>query len=164
MMNDILRIQDGQVVAMNYSLYVEGEMVDSSEGDEPLEYLHGYGNIVPGLERELAGLAVGENKTVVVAATDGYGERDEEAGMDVPLSAFPADAELKVGLEMQLEDEDGNPMYACIDKMDGETVHLDFNHPLAGKELHFEVTVVSLRPATESELDHGHPHTHGHHH
>ncbi len=163
-MSEILRVADGQVVAIAYRLHVDGEMVDASDDGEPLEYLHGYGNIIPGLEHALAGLAMGESKNVVVSAGDGYGERDEEAGMQAPRSAFPADVELEVGLEMQLEDQAGNPMYARVAQMDDQNVYLDFNHPLAGKELHFEVTVVSLRPATEVELDHGHPHTHGHHH
>lgn len=163
-MSEILRVTDGQVVTMAYSLHVDGELVDSSEDGEALEYLHGYNNIIPGLERELTGLAVGEGKQVVVAAKDGYGERDEAAGMEAPRNAFPADVALEVGLEMQLEDQEGNPMYARVDEMTEESVRLDFNHPLAGKELHFDVKVVNLRPATEEELDHGHPHSHGHHH
>lgn len=163
-MSESLRVQDGQVVAMDYSLYIDGELVDSSKDAEPLEYLHGYGNIIPGLEREMTGLAAGDSKKVVVAACDGYGEFDEEAFLEAPRSEFPAEVKLEAGLELQLEDEDGQALYAQVEKVDEEKVFLNLNHPLAGKELHFEVTVASLRPATEEELDHGHPHSHGHHH
>lgn len=163
-MSETLRVMDGLVVAMDYSLHVDGELVDASESGDPLEYLHGYGNIIPGLERELTGLAAGESRQVVVVPQDGYGDNDDTAFMEVPRSEFPADIELEAGMELQVEGEGGNSMYARITEVGAEQVRLDFNHPLAGKELHFEVKVVSLRAATDEELEHGHPHTHGHHH
>lgn len=157
------KVQAGRVVAMDYTLHVNGEKVDTSEGREPLEYLHGAGNIIPGLERELAGMEIGDSKKVVVAPSDGYGENDPEAFIEMPRSEFPSDIPLELGLELQVQDPNGNPMYARIDAITDETVHLDFNHPLAGKELHFDVTVLALREPTEEELDHGHAHS-GHEH
>jgi FKBP-type peptidyl-prolyl cis-trans isomerase SlyD len=157
------KVTDGQVVSMEYTLRVDGKMVDTSEGSEPLEYLHGAANIIPGLEREMEGMAVGESKTVVISAAEGYGEMDEEAFLEVPASEFPKDMPLKPGLEMELTGPEGQPMYARVESMEGETVTLNMNHPLAGKELHFDVKVVNLRDATDEEMDHGHAHGAHHH-
>ena len=151
-------VTNGQVVSMEYTLRVDGKVVDSSEGAEPLQYLHGAANIVPGLEREIEGMALGESKKVIVEPLEGYGEMDEEAYAEVPRSEFPDDMPLKPGVEMQLTTPDGQPMYARIESVEGETVHLNMNHPLAGKELHFDVKVVGMRDATEEEMDHGHAH------
>ncbi len=153
------KVQAGRVVAMDYTLHVDGEKIDSSEGREPLEYLHGAGNIIPGLEREMAGMEVGESKQVVVSPADGYGESDPDAFIEIPRSEFPRDIPLELGLELQVQDPSGNPMYARIDAITDESVRLDFNHPLAGKELHFSVKIVGLREPTEEELDHGHVHS-----
>ncbi len=152
------KVTDGQVVSMQYTLRVDGKVVDSSEGGDPLEYLHGAGNIIPGLERELEGMAVGESKTVIVSAEDGYGEVNEEAFIEAPVSEFPKDMPLNPGVEMELTGPDGDPMYARIESVEGENVVLNMNHPLAGAELHFDVKVIGLRDATEEELDHGHAH------
>ncbi len=153
------KVQAGRVVAMDYTLHVDGEKIDSSEGREPLEYLQGAGNIIPGLEREITGMEVGESKQVVVSPADGYGESDPEAFIEVPRSEFPSDIPLELGLELQVQDPSGNPMYARIDAITDESVRLDFNHPLAGKELHFSVQIVGLREPTDEELDHGHVHS-----
>ena len=157
------KVTDGQVVSMEYSLLVDGKEIDSSAGGDPLEYLHGVGNIIPGLEREMGGMAVGDSKKVIVAAEDGYGEMDEEAFLEAPRSEFPGDMPLKPGLEMELTGPEGQPMYARVERVERETVTLNMNHPLAGKELHFEVKVVGLRAATDEEMDHGHAHGAHHH-
>lgn len=157
-------VQADLVVSMEYTLTVDGEVLDSSEGIGPLEFLAGYENIVPGLEREMLGMKVGESKDVVVSPADGYGEFDDEAFSDVPRSDFPDDAPLEEGLELVVTDEDGNQQMAYVDSFDDETVSLDFNHPLAGEELHFNVKVVALREPTAEELDHGHAHEEGHNH
>jgi FKBP-type peptidyl-prolyl cis-trans isomerase SlyD len=143
---------------------VDGEVLDSSDDAGPLQFLAGYGNIVPGLEREMIGMKVGENKDVVVAPEDGYGEFDDEAFMDVPRNEFPADMQIEEGLELSVTDEEGQNQYARVESLTDEKVRLDFNHPLAGAELHFNVKVVALRDPTEEELDHGHVHEEGHHH
>lgn len=156
-------VTDGQVVSMDYTLRVDGKVVDSSEGGEPLEYLHGAANIIPGLEREMEGMAVGESKTVIVSAADGYGEVNDEAFIEAPVSEFPEDMPLKPGLEMELAGPEGQPMYARVESIEGENVTLNMNHPLAGKELHFDVKVINLRDATDEEMNHGHAHGAHHH-
>lgn len=163
-MSDALKIEDGQVVSMDYTLHVDGEVVDTSDGREPLEFIQGVGNIIPGLERELYGMVIGDSKKVSVAAADAYGELDPEAYAEVPRSEFPDNIPVEKGIEIQVRDESDNPMYARIDTFDDEIVKLDFNHPLAGKTLNFDVTIVGLRDASPEELDHGHAHTQGHEH
>lgn len=151
------------VVAMDYKLVIDGEVVDSSEGQEPLEFLQGHSNIIPGLEQEMLGMKIGESKDVVVQATEGYGEIDEEAYMDVPTNQFPEEIPVEVGTELQVQNEEGEPVYARIDAVENNIATLNFNHPLAGKELHFSVSVVALREPSAEELEHGHVH-HGHEH
>ena len=163
-MSEESKVQDGQVVSMDYTLKVDGVVTDTSKGREPLEYVHGAGNIIPGLEREMTGMAVGDSKEVKVAAADGYGERDESAFMDVPRDQFPEEIPMKVGTELQVQNQSGQPMFARIDKVGEKSVRLNFNHPLAGKDLHFNVKVVSLRDATAEEKEHGHVHGPGHGH
>ena len=162
-MSGILKVVDGQVIVMEYTLKVDGEVIDTSEGNGPIEFVQGAGNIIPGLERELYGMTIGESKDVVVSPEDGYGNVDNEAYMDVPREKFPANIPMEIGTQLELHDQAGNPMHARIDRVGGETVRLDFNHPLAGKELHFAVKIAGLRQATDEELDHGHVHS-GHEH
>jgi FKBP-type peptidyl-prolyl cis-trans isomerase SlyD len=162
-MNEALKVADGQIVVMEYSLKVDGEMIDSSEEHGPIEFLQGAGNIVPGLERELYGMAVGETKDVTVTAKDGYGEMDSEAFMEVPCDQFPEDIPMEVGTQLELQDESGQPMHARIERVDETNARLDFNHPLAGKDLFFSIKIAGLRLASEEELDHGHVHS-GHEH
>lgn len=163
-MSEELKVRDGQVVSMEYTLKVEGNVADSSEGRAPLEFVQGAGNIIPGLEREMTGMRVGESKEVMVAAVDAYGEEDEKAFMDVPRDQFPEEIPVKVGTELQVQNKEGQPMYARIDVVGDNSVRLDFNHPLAGKELHFAIKVVDIREATPEEKEHGHVHGPGHQH
>ncbi len=158
------QVADDVVVTIDYTLTVDGEVLDSSEEEGPLEYLQGHQNIIPGLERELAGMKVGGSKNVTVAPEDGYGNVDQEAIMDVPLSEFPEEVPLEEGFELEVTDKDGDIMLAKIVEVGETTVKLDTNHPLAGKTLHFEVKVVDLRPATDEELTHGHVHSEDHPH
>jgi FKBP-type peptidyl-prolyl cis-trans isomerase SlyD len=158
------QVDDGQVVSMHYTLHVDGQVVDSSEGGEPLQFIQGMGHIIPGLEHELYEMKIGDSKKVVVAAKDGYGEADAAAFMDVPRDAFPTDVPLETGTELELRDNSGHPVYARIDTISAENIHLNMNHPLAGKELHFDVKIAGLRPATDEEVSHGHVHDHDHGH
>ncbi len=151
-------VADDIVVSIDYTLTVDGEVVDASEENEPLEYLQGYQNIIPGLESQLVGMKIGESKKVLVAPRDGYGEVDPEAFVEVQRSEFPKDFEIKPGIDLQLQDQDGEMVNAVIVSVIGNKVKLDLNHPLAGKELLFSVTVTDLREATEEELSHGHVH------
>jgi len=157
-------VQDGVVVSIEYTLHVDGELLDKSEDQGPLQFLAGHGNIIPGLESEMRGMKIGESKDVVVQPADGYGEFDDEAFMNVPRDQFPKDMELKEGVELTVRDDEGNARYARVDNIEGDTVTLNFNHPLAGDELHFYVKVVSLREPSAEELEHGHVHEGEHHH
>lgn len=157
-MNEHLKVEDGLVVSMDYTLRVDGEIMDTSQGDQPLDFIQGSGNIIPGLESQLYGMAVGESTEVVVSAKDGYGEVNEEAYSLIPRGQFPSNIPLEKGIELQVRDNDGRSLYARIESFDDENVELNFNHPLAGKELHFEASIAAIRPATDEELAHGHVH------
>ena len=157
-------VQDGVVVSMEYSLHVDGEQLDTSEGQGPLQFLVGYGNIISGLESEMMGMKIGDSKKVVVQPEDGYGEFDEDAFMDVPRDQFPSDMPMEEDTELTVRDDEDHARYARVDSIAADKVRLDFNHPLAGAELHFEVKVVALREPSEEELEHGHVHEEGHSH
>jgi FKBP-type peptidyl-prolyl cis-trans isomerase SlyD len=157
-------IKDDVVVQIEYVLTVDGHVVDSTDDREPLEYLHGHQNIIPGLEKELSGMKTGESKKVDVAPADGYGEFNPEGIMDVPRREFPDTIPMKIGTELQVRDQDDEVQYAIIKEIGDEIVKLDFNHPLAGKKLNFDVKIAALRAPSEEELAHGHVHTHGHEH
>jgi FKBP-type peptidyl-prolyl cis-trans isomerase SlyD len=151
-------VKDDLVVSIDYTLTVDGEVIDSTEGDEPLEFLQGHQNIIPGLEHELEGMGIGQSKTVTVPADQAYGEIDPENFVDVPRSEFPAEIPLEQGTELEVKNSDGETLTATIASITNEAVKLDFNHPLAGKALTFEVTVTDLRAPTDEELAHGHVH------
>jgi len=157
-------VQNDVVVSMEYTLHVENEEIDSSKGQDPLQFLVGHGNIISGLEREMIGMKVGESKDVIIPPADGYGEFDEEAFLSVPRGEFPKDVPVEEGLELSVRDDSGQSRYARIDTIEGDTVTLNFNHPLAGDELHFNVKVLGLRGPTDEELEHGHVHQGEHHH
>ena len=162
--NKPAQVGNGVVVSMDYKLTVDGDVVDSSEEHGPLEYLQGHGNIIPGLESEMAGMKIGDSKNVTVAPEDGYGDFDPDAIVDVDRGDFPPEIPVEIGVELQVADDHGHPMLATIVEIADDVVTLDTNHPLAGKELHFEVKVVDLRAATNEELSHGHVHSGDHHH
>ena len=163
-MTEQLKVDDGHVVSMDYVLQVDGKVVDSSEAGTPLQFIQGMGHIIPGLEHELYDMKIGENKKVVVLPKDGYGEVDPEAFMDVPRDSFPTDVPLEKGTELELREQSGHTMLARIDTISDENIRLNMNHPLAGKELHFDVKIAGLRPATEEEVSHGHVHDTEHSH
>lgn len=158
------KVIDDVVVVLNYTVKVDGEVIDSSVGDEPLEILQGYGNVIPGVERALYGMEPGQKKDFTVSAADGYGEVDPDALAEVPRDEFPPDFPLQPGVELLLKDGDGDELEAYIMSVGKDTITLNFNHPLAGKELDFWVEVVSLRTATPGELEHGHVHHPDHEH
>jgi FKBP-type peptidyl-prolyl cis-trans isomerase SlyD len=156
-------IANDLVVSFDYTLYVDGEVVDSSEGAGPLEYLHGHANIIPGLEKEMIGMKVGEEKKVTVAPEEAYGVLDPEAVLEVDREEFPENVPLEPGIELEITDDGGDILYATITEIGEEVVKLDTNHPLAGQTLVFEVKVTGLRQAEEEEIEHGHVH-YGHDH
>ncbi len=152
-------IQDNVVVALAYTLKLEnGEIVDEASSEDPLEYLHGANTIIPGLERALTGMRVGERKQVQVAPADGYGDYDPEDVEVVPRHQFPSDAPLEVGMAITLADDNDNYIDAVISALTPESVTLDYNHPLAGKTLFFDVQVLDIREATPEEIEAGHVH------
>jgi len=153
------------VVTLQYKLMLDdGELVEESEQDDPLMYLHGHQNIIPGLEEALEGMTVGEKKTVIVEPEDGYGEYDPEDMGRIDRSELPPDFEPEAGMVIEVTDDDGDEAEAVIVEVDDEGILLDFNDPMAGERLHFEVEITGLRAATSEELDHGHVHDEGHHH
>ncbi len=158
------KVDDGKVISMHYTLHVDGKVVDSSEGGEPLQFIQGMGHIIPGLEHQLYDMEVGQSKSVTVPAKEGYGEPDEAAFMDVPRDAFPDNIPLEKGTELELRDQSGHPVYARVDTVTDQNVRLDMNHPLAGKELRFDVKIAGVRSATDEEVSHGHVHTDDHQH
>ncbi len=151
-------VADGIVVLCQYTLKNgDGEVLDSSEPGDPLVYLHGADNIVPGLDAELTGKVVGDRVQVVVAPEDAYGAATGES-QRVTLDNFPDDAELEVGMHFLVEQEDGDVVPVWVAGLDDEAVHITTDHPLAGVTLHFDVTIEGLRAPTADELEHGHPH------
>jgi len=159
-----MQIANNKVVSIHYKLTNDdGDILDSSEGQEPLAYLHGLGNIIPGLENALNGRAVGDKFSVTVAPADGYGERDNEMVQSVPKSAFQGVDQILPGMQFQAQSPEGMQLVTVID-VDGDEVILDGNHPMAGITLTFDVEVTEIRDATDEELEHGHVHGPGGHH
>lgn len=157
-------ITTNKVVTLSYVLRDDdGEIIDQSRKGSPLLYLHGARNIVPGLEEQLEGVAAGESIKAIVPPEKGYGPRIGES-QEVPRRLFPADAELRPGMQVLAHDDQGREIPFFITGFTDEMVTVDPNHPLAGATLHFEVTVKELRDASEEEIAHGHPHGPGGHH
>lgn len=153
------RVQENVVVTLQYKLRLDdGTLVEESEPDDPLIYLHGHDNIIPGLEKALDGMKVGEKKTVVVEPEEGYGDYDPEDIGRISREGLPDDFAPEVGMLIPIIDEEGNEAEVLIVEMDDEDITVDFNHPMAGERLHFEIEITDLREATEEELDHGHAH------
>jgi len=152
------------VVSIHYTLKdSSGTILDSSSGREPLTYLHGHGNIIPGLERALEGTSVGHRSHVAVEAKDAYGETNPDLVFEAPREHFPSDMKLEAGTRVYAEGPEG-PVSFTVVRVTEDGAVLDGNHPLAGKQLHFDVEVVDVRPATEEEMAHGHVHGEGDHH
>ena len=153
-----MEIKKDRVVTIDYSLSDDvGRIIDSSEENEPLVYLHGNDNIIPGLERELEGKIPGETLSCSIPPTDAYGERNESLVFKVNKKDFGDNVEVAAGMQFEAHGEDGTLIVTVVN-VDGEEVTLDANHPLAGETLHFDVKVVDVREATPEELEHGHAH------
>lgn len=153
-------IADHDIVTLHYTLKDDADkVIDSSAGGEPLAYLHGHGNIVPGLERELTGKSVGDRLQVRVPPAQGYGEYDRALVQKVPRRTLKGITNLRVGQPLQ-----AGHQAVTVTHIVGDMVTLDGNHPLAGQNLNFDVEITAVRPATEEELAHGHVHGDGDHH
>ena len=159
-----MSIKDNSAVSFHYSLADdEGQQLDSSAGKEPLAYLHGAGNIIPGLENALTGKAVGDSMTVAVSAAEGYGEVQQELIQDVPRTSFQGVEHIEVGMQFEAQTGQGGTVPVTVTAVTDETVTVDGNHPLAGKNLNFDVSIEAVRDATAEELEHGHVHGPGGH-
>ncbi len=139
------RVAEGKTVKIHYSLTVGGEIVDSSLGKAPLEYVQGRKMIIPKLEEQLIGMTAGEKKKVFVAAEDAYGKKDPRAIIEVPKGDFSAAEEPKVGMIIQVPTESGEPLVGTVAAIKEKTLVLDFNHPLAGQALVFDVEIVEVK-------------------
>lgn len=157
-------IADGHAVTIHYRLTLDdGTIADDSFDGDPLVYLHGAHNIVPGLERELTGKNAGDTCEVEVAPEDGYGNYDPAAEQSVPKSAFPENVDVQPGMSFQTRGPSGQPVPVWVRKLDGDNVVITGNHPLAGQRLNFKVEVLDVRAATPEEKEHGHVHGPGGH-
>lgn len=163
-----MQIGNDSVVVIEYTLRNdEGEVLDSSTGGAPLTFLHGRGQLIPGVEKALLGKQAGDELRFIVPAEEGYGEYDPDAMQTVGRGAFPPDFAIEEGQEFFVEDQQGNTRAVSVAGIDGDQISLDFNHPLAGEDLDFEIKIKEVRAATAEELAHGHvhgPEGHGHHH
>ncbi len=157
-------IANQHVVAIDYTLSNDaGEVIDSSQGTEPLVYLHGAGNIIAGLENALSGKTVGDELDVSIEPEDAYGEYSAELITNVGREMFEGVEELEVGMQFHASAPDGGMQIVTIRDIEGDQVTIDGNHPLAGQQLNFKVKVISVRAASEEELAHGHVHGEGGH-
>lgn len=154
------RVRENDVVTINYTLTVEDEVWDSTEDEfmEPIQFLIGQGLLIPGLEQALYGMKVGERRHVHLGPEMAYGEVDEEAFATLRKKDMPPEVPLEEGVELEMSDDEGDVIVGRIARVKGDKVLLDFNHPLAGKTLDFEIEVLDRRPATEEEIAHGHVH------
>ncbi len=156
-----MTIQKNTIVTINYTLTDEsGTKIESSEGQEPFSYLHGTGNVIPGLEASLEGKSAGESVRVTIPPEEAYGEWDEAKVLEIPKEQFSGVDEIKAGMEFSVHSSAGEQI-VTVSKVEGNTVMVDANHPLAGKTLNFDVKVVEVRTATDDEIQHGHAHGDG---
>jgi len=158
------QIAKNKVISIDYCLKNDaGVELDKSTPKDPLFYLHGVGQLVPGLEKALEGLKTGDKKTVTVSPSEGYGELNPSLKMSIDRSQFPDGDPIEPGMQF-VADTDKGPVTFTIEGIEGTKVKVDGNHPLAGVTLHFEIEVRSVRDATKEELTHGHVHGPGGHH
>ena len=159
-----MHVEKNRVVSFSYTLRDDqGTVIDSSSGRGPLSYLHGKGNIIPGLEQALAGKAAGDKLDVTVAPEQGYGVRDERLVQIVARAKFGEVAGLAPGMQVRATGQQG-PRIVTVVSVDRDFVTVDGNHPLAGRTLHFSLEVAEVRKATHEEISHGHVHGPGGHH
>lgn len=161
-----MAIEANKVVTINYTLKDEkGEVLDSTENKNPFSYLSGNSQILPKLEDKINGMIIGSKDNIKLDPVEAYGDYKDEAVQKVNKSNFPNDAKLEEGMSFMANTPDGKQMPFVIKNIEGEDITVDFNHPLAGRSLEFDVELVDVREATTEELQHGHVHgSDGHHH
>lgn len=157
-----MTIAKDSAVFFNYTLTdAEGNTLDKSPEGQPMGYLHGHGNIIPGLEKQLEGKSAGDKLVAVVEPAEAYGEYQEQAIQQVPREHFQGVDTIEVGMQFQAQADNGQAMMVVVKEVSDEIVTIDANHPLAGKQLSFDVEIANVREATEDELAHGHVHGEG---
>lgn len=154
-----MNITNDRVVSINYTLTNAQNQVLDSTGPEPFLYLHGHQNVIPGLEKVLDGKNQGDSLKVSIPAAEAYGERNEKLIATVPLDRFSRVDTVKEGMQFHAETPDGELQMVTVTKVEGNTVTIDGNHPMAGLDLNFDVSVLDVREASEEELRHGHVHS-----
>lgn len=152
-------ITEGVVVSLTYVLTVDGSEIARTDDDETMEYLHGRNNIVPGLEKALEGKKVGDRVHVTLPPEEAYGDYDEEEVEEIAREDLPEADQLEEGMVIEVEDEEGFVYLAYVKEIRPDSVVLDYNPPLAGKTLTYDVEVRAMRAADDEELEHGHPHS-----
>ena len=159
-----MQITQDTVVSIHYTLTDDaGKTIDSSAGGEPLAYLHGNGNLIPGLERALEGKQAGDSLNVKISPAEGYGEHDKSLIQQIPRRVLKGIGNIHVGMQLQAQSDQGSRA-VTVTHVAGDMVTIDGNHPLAGQNLNFEVQITDVRAATEEERAHGHVHGPGGHH
>jgi FKBP-type peptidyl-prolyl cis-trans isomerase SlyD len=162
-MSETQSIKEGDVVSIHYTLTGDDGTVIDNSGANPHLYLHGANNIVAGLESQLTGKNVGDKLVAVVPPVDGYGELSGEEPIELPRTNLP-EGDIQVGMPFHVQTEDGQQFALWVVKIEGDSVFLNANHPMAGVTLNFDVEVIAVRDATDEEKTHGHPHGPGGHH
>jgi len=169
-----MKIEQNKVVTLSYELHSTDErkqkvLIEKTDSANPFIFIFGMGGLIPSFEENVNGLSVGDKFTFSIEPEDGYGPVDKDAIVDIPIDVFKQDGIimmdlLKIGSVLPMSDNEGNRMDGKIIAVTGEAVTLDFNHPLAGRPLHFSGEVVDIRDASQEELEHGHVHGAGGHH
>ena len=155
-------IKKNSIVSISYCLKnTNGVELDRADKDKPFAYLHGVGQMIPGLEKELEGLGVGDKRDVTVPPKEGYGELNPQLKMQVDRANFPKDADIKPGMQFEGQGDGGTRTVFTVKAVVGDKIDVDGNHPLAGETLHFSVEITEVREATQEELSHGHAHGEG---
>jgi len=164
-----MNISKDKVISISYELKVDGDLIDAAQADNPLEFLYGYGQLLPLFEDNIKDLAEGDSFEFMIPSEDGYGEVNEQAMVELPKEIFVVDGELQddllvLGNRLPMRDSEGNALDGTVVEVTDSSVVMDFNHPLAGKDLYFTGKVLSIREATAEEISHGHVHGSEHNH
>lgn len=159
-----MQIADNTVVTIDYTLKDDAGNILDSSSDGQFAYLHGANNIIPGLESALTGKSSGDQVDVTVSPAEGYGEHNDNMVQAVPRDMFDSEQEIQVGMQFHAQSPEGEMIVVTVTDIEGDDITVDGNHPLAGKNLNFDVKVVDVREATSEEIDHGHVHGPGGHH
>lgn len=152
-----MKIEQNRIVSLTYTLEADGEIIETVRSEQPMQFMYGAGNLLPSFEEQIAGKSEGDAFDFVLTAANAYGEYEEEAVMDLPREMFEIDGEfddetITPGAQVPMQDSDGNRLYGIVEGVDDTTVRMDFNHPMAGFDLHFTGQIVGVREATPEDL------------